>query len=199
MHAPPKSMSSDFLLPVELLNEPFRYGYQDNEYRPEITVSRSPFLFKIDEWSVTVRVAGKECSVASYLEADEGEELPTKHKTNVSVLNVYDMYGLTITLEFLRHVSRNRHDHIEWIEIYLIGCMFALRLEPQCKQYIIQRIRSMVEDITVELMRREKCKAKLDCELVPQSLPIEIVALITGSVRISKEAALIVHARRASS
>jgi hypothetical protein len=180
-------------LPPELLNEPF--AYDDNKYRVEIIVSRPRFVFKIEEQKVVVLIGGK--YIASCPSAFEiGGCQPSKCSSNVSVLTVCDTYGIRIALEFLKHLLSISSSHPEWVNTYLIGCMATLSLPL----YVSGSALSKCSLICYELEKRDERASQelVASSSVSQAFPPELVALITNSLRISKEVSALVIMRRSS-
>lgn len=181
-------------LPLELQNEPF--SYFDNQYRVEIVVSRPLFSFTITTENARVVVGGMH--VTSRLCASSSLTLPTKCSSNVSVLTVFDTYGLEITEAYLEYLSSLDSRYSDWVEVYLVGSIWTM-VEEQCRPSLIAgTIKQMCDTIVQELRGIEAQKSKLSYSLVPWSLLPEIVALITQSLRISKEVSRYVIERRGS-
>ncbi|CAH6420348.1 Hypothetical protein POVR2_LOCUS132 [uncultured virus] len=142
-------------LPLELLNEP--YTDTDNGYRPEIVVRRRKYYYS-DPYS------------------------SKKQSTKLSILNIYDTYGLGITLLFLDHLEQNYHPSRLYVYIQdacvLLGCD---------RDEVPDSLADQLAFIRDELTRRAEMWPKItgpDCTV---SMPIELVAKITGSERISHE------------
>ena len=110
----------------------------------------------------------------------------------------YDTYGLKIAQAFLQHLLRG--DYPEWLlDMYLTACMHVLGIfsyKHSC--YLSKRIPSICSALSNELERLEDQKPKISELVQCITLPPEIVAIITNSLRISKEVASLVRARRTS-
>ncbi|CAH6419534.1 Hypothetical protein POVR2_LOCUS38 [uncultured virus] len=180
-------------LPLELYNEP--YSWYDNEYRAEIVTLRDEFRYEIRGSTAT-------CSIRDGM--IEGEEqdytTPSKATSNVSVLTVYDTYGLQVTYAFLKNLYSRKYqqDAPDWLMIYLEGSMMAI--DPAYEEsgyqgpYSILYLCLLIYS-ELELIDRETFRP-LD-SLEPSSmLPTDIVARITGSERISKAVTLATRTNR---
>lgn len=173
-------------LPLELLNEPVTDN--DNKYRVEMIVSRPRFVFSVWEGGANVSVGG---SVIQFTHNTDGAF--NKSTTNVSVLTIYDTYGLAITARFLKHISSGWFIQTEFYKLYLVGCTASLGL-PVPSDYKMVDETEMLANIYTELIRRDESSYRIT--LVPVSLPLELVARIVCSVRISKAIAVIVRTNR---
>lgn len=202
--------SSPTSLPPELLNEPFTDN--DNGLRAEIIVSRPLFLFEISPPLVAVEIAGGNvvCVPAN--------RRPVKWRSNVSIQTVHDTYGLAITLLFMRrlHSLRDKDDRL--VYAYLEGSAHALGLmvemdvvdvildelvrRQKLSMGITREEMSLVSEVRSLMGGRETQESEWTLEarpdLTPLSLPVEIVALITNSLRISNEVSTLVRLKRAS-
>lgn len=82
-------------IPEELLNEP--YTYDDNGLRPEIRqVGRSKFRFEIADSGTPTCIVGRQLITRVESPRRRYHAMPSKRRTSVSVINVYDAYGLDI-------------------------------------------------------------------------------------------------------
>lgn len=189
-------------LPLELLNEPFAYKREDTGYRAEILISRPTFLFIIEQEEVCVYIGGKR--VASEVTFVREEKIPFKCTSNVSILTVFDTYGLDIALLFLNYVceKKMKFGYEEWLEVYLEGCYTALLTGIVSRTFdgsYLERIADMKLTIEQELKKRPS-SAQLDPVALPftHALPLEVVAMITNSYRISKVVTELVRTLRGS-
>ncbi|CAH6420607.1 Hypothetical protein POVR2_LOCUS204 [uncultured virus] len=173
-------------LPLELLNEPFCYN--DNLYRPEIIVPRSKFEYTIESDSILVKIAG----AVVHRFYNDNACVPTKSSSNVSILNIYDTYGLQITLSFLKHLGSIPDDN-RYVQAYLDGCSCLPELKARAgldKKFLIEALACCLVSID---------KAQLvgiANPLASCSMPIEIVAMITQSLRVSKTVSKLVISHR---
>ena len=123
----------------ELSNESFSFVFHDNGYRPEITVARPAFYSEINDYYVQALVQDGEMwfhvSSLDDNQLDDDEELPEKCTSEVSILNVYDTYGLDISLVFLRYLRLHKiwRRHWQWLHVYLEACTFVLGIEVRHK------------------------------------------------------------------
>lgn len=161
----------------------------DNGLRVEIIVPRPRFTYEVKDGSV----------VSSSYYYPLSSPLP-EWKTNVSVLTIYDTYGLTIRQQFLNTLVDKFSSHLDLLEVYLLECANILDVSTSGYDYtsggIEKKSRFAVSKISAELAKRDALALKASESITSMSLPLEIVAQIVDSVRISKELALIVRARR---
>ena len=180
-------------LPLELANEPFSTDY-DNGLRAEILVPRRRFLFEIRPGGELRAIVGTHIHSgkirASYLPV-------SKSYSNVSVLTVYDTYGLRVADLFLGHLLKLASTHYELVKIlvkiYLLGCCTSLDLDDDSHQ----SVEHIVQSISTELIRREKNQLVSSEPITWMPLPIELCTVIINSLRVSKELAKSVRGLRA--
>ena len=128
----------------------------------------------------------------SRYKGDLDDMFPNKCESNVSILTVYDTWGLEIAQLFLIYLVHKQTYNEQWLSIYLNGCMIALGLENEGHyRSILHRIMFQSPLISLELIRLENNKTKMLGELVDQSLPLELVAKITGSRRLAKTVTIV--------
>ena len=184
-----KSMS----IPIELLNEP--YSYEDSGYRVEILVKRPAFHFEIGDRNVSVSVGGVPVDIPWWMTADvpnlNDEEPLSKSTSNVSLLTIYDTYGLEMVQLFVSQVLLTCRP--SWSYVYLRGCCAALDI-PYVESTgpwlgYEHRVPYLYTLCAAELTRRELASLRLSYSISPIEVVPELVALITGSRRISKEVA----------
>ena len=190
-------LKTEVPLPKELYNEPF--SFYDNGFRPEIVTVRSRFLFQIIN-SVPV------CTVGSFKIKGSVSQVSTpqaKSRSIVSVLSVYDTYGLEVTYAYLKHLYGHKYnqDAPSWLATYLEGSLVAIMPsyeiatedEPTAVLYY-----SLL--IFTELQRIDREKFRPLRSLEPSSvLPDEILARVIGSKRVSKDLAAAVASDRCTS
>lgn len=151
-------------LPLELLNEP--YAMVDNGFRPEIVVRRSNFYFDTGRYM--------------------GGLALQKKSTRVSVLNIYDTYGLNITLSFLKYIWEEKREPVyrwRWLHAYVAESCAALGYSPI---ELPNNYEAMILLVVRHLVRLDEKYPKVIESDVTISLPLELVARITGSERLSK-------------
>ena len=111
-------------LPAELLNEP--YSYDDNGDRPEKKIFRSDFIF------ITYPCGAASCSIGQDEVDTPGPEYvigsrPKKRSSYFSIVNIYDTYGLDITLSYLDWLQSDRNKPgTVWLATYLRGSLAVL-------------------------------------------------------------------------
>lgn len=183
----PLSFVRTVAIPTELYNEPF--AYVDTEERPEVTVERPSFLFKIEADRSCSIVIGTEVYTVG-LRGSQTLRLPQKSSTNVSILNIYDTYGLEVAWSYTQHIYYHKYDAVNrrWLEFYLIANLLALGL-PVADEFkrLEVNVLYLCSSIITELIHLDNKKLKLASELLPSSieLPPEVIALITGSQRLN--------------
>ncbi|CAH6420615.1 Hypothetical protein POVR2_LOCUS206 [uncultured virus] len=191
-------------IPIELLNEPF--SFSDNCYRPEVIVPRERFHFEVTQHCSRVFIQDREVITCNRLSSSYSRL--EKRGTNVSILTVYDTYGLDIALKFLAHISRQYAvdtDQSILLYTYLRGCERALGAKNYIDRDYIQAggwrasiLESVVDGIAARLRLLDKKQPKaMDTEQeVSCHMPIELVATMTQSLRISKAVSRLVIEQR---
>lgn len=185
-------------LPEELKNEPFTF--EDSGYRPEVTSRRD--IFEFDAGTATRRPSCKVGHKRIHGEFNHArDKIPEKSTTNISVATVYDTYGLAIAYSYLKRLyGLSRYS--EWILVYLRGSVLALGMEEE-----LPRLRTRPSDhilylcvfLCVELGKLDAAQPKMigSLEEVPEgTLPADVLSLIIGSQRVSKEIASDVQRER---
>ncbi|CAH6421584.1 Hypothetical protein POVR2_LOCUS402 [uncultured virus] len=182
-------------LPEALLNEPFTDN--DNGYRVEIIVPRRRFEFKISQNGSTVFVGGE---YISYDRFEYDTIKPRESTTNISVLTVYDTCGLAIANKYIDRcktllpVSRDSS-----MKTYLTGSIVAVAhaLRLDSSTFVDGTVIGKCE-ILMSLLEQleERSLAGASSIVEVHQLPIEVVALITGSLRISKAISALVLMKR---
>lgn len=173
-------------VPIELWNEP--YAFIDTGDRPEIVVPRPLFKYSIRERMLAAGVGG----MARYRNANlDADQIPVKNASNVSVITVYDTYGLDIAYSYLHHLYSHKYDqrHPDWLALYLMASLSVLTpkaiegdvaVGPVDILYLCTRL-------VAELSNLENKQPKMLGTLQPSSqLTTDIIGKITGSERISK-------------
>lgn len=201
-------------LPVELYNEP--YSFFDTKKRPEITVRRSRFLFEVGPSAVYMTVHGVNRSGAT--RQVPVANLPAKKRTNISVITVYDTYGLEITYAYLRFLYLYKYAAIapEWLEYYLVASLAVLQPEALSEKVIAGTVGSehsvlyYASRLMLELTNLDSKQPRMIGELVapapvpkgeepPPVFPKEVLSKITGSERLSKSVAEATRSARCAS
>lgn len=160
---PLKLSTQSPILPLELENEPF--SYEDNGLRPEVIKSRPRFLFQIHSgMGATVQVGSK-----TIAESRGGPilRIPNKSRSTVSVLSVFDTYGLDITLSFLRYLYEKKWvpEH-PWLEAYLAGSLVMIR--PEMYEWVrAATAHYLIALLILELKQLDEEQPKMLGELLP--------------------------------
>ena len=179
-------------IPVELLNEPC--SYDDSGYRVEILVKRPVFHFEIGDENISVSVGGVSVDISPYLSKDvpdlqNDEEPLSKSTSNVSLLTIYDTYGLETVHLFVSQVLLTCRP--SWSYVYLMGCCAALDVPysqpPNDWRSYEHRVTQLYSLCAAELTRRELASLRLSYSISPIEVIPEIVALITGNRKISSK------------
>lgn len=175
------------LLPLELLNEPI--AAVDNHYRPERKISRHRFAFCAPH---NAKYSCRVCNSSfESLLSDSTEESLQKWTSEYSILNVYDTYGMDITLLFIQHVRTLSLQHSQKVAYYLRGSLHALQKVTGCGLSVGLVLQSDLCDSILEqltLLDRAQPKAIEPITSAPD-LPIEVLVLMINSVRVSKQLA----------
>lgn len=191
-------------VPAELENEPF--SYNDTKLRPDVrsSVIRPVFLFLIrSQRQISCIVNGRSVHVQqnsmsrgmrpSRTRADMfGSSyrtvlVPDKAASGVSVVSVYDLYGLDVALSFVNNLCTRwkENPESEWLFSYLVGslCVLDLKYENLNIEDTVQAANLLLS----ELIGLEGRQPKMLGSLVSEgtSLPPEVLARITGNPFIS--------------
>jgi hypothetical protein len=205
LQALPQFFSSDLdvvpVLPVELVNEP--YSFYDNGSRLEITRRRPKFLFKIDINSVSCTVGSRTFRKLNLRRAvGIIGGVPQKEESNISVIAVYDTYGLGVAYTYLRHLYYHKYnaDNPFWLVIYLIGSLVVLQpgLNPDMNSASPYYTLFLCSQIMRELEKLESQQPKMlgTLETVPEgTLPEDVLSRIISSRRVSKTIAADIQGR----
>jgi hypothetical protein len=116
-----------------------------------------------------------------------------------SIVNIYDTYGLEITRLFLHHLLANkRQKEANWLACYLLGSLIVLNREAQDmdrSEYDVENLSSILWSELVALDSQQPVAS--EPLLLAPPLPIELIAKIVNSARISKSLSSIVLSIRA--
>ena len=171
-----------------LLDEPV--SDFDDGYRVEIVTPRALFLFKIGQTSCSVAYRDIEYSVM-HAQVKTRPESMWKRTSNVSILTVYDTHGLDVTLLFLEYlVKRCELDlNSQWIQAYLYACLHIIQ-GNLCSCMIgcsNENARRIASEIGRELRALDRDVSETGrLESAPCDLPVDVLAKIVNSVRVSK-------------
>jgi hypothetical protein len=196
------------LIPLhpDLVNEPFTF--RDTGIRPEMRVKRPFFSFKITEGlNPSEPIPGIAiCTIGNEIPFSAGgyspKTIPEKRSTIFSILNVYDSYGLEYAYSFLHYLYEKARDEANWvssgrwIETYILGSLLTIQ-----SNFIDDLVNEANQVSWTEINLHQICsllmaelgsmygqiKMVVPLQEVKQALPPEILALITGSRRVSKE------------
>lgn len=171
-----------------LMNEPV--DASDDGHRVEIVEPRSPFLFEIEQISCSVTYRDVVYRVV-HARVKTRPESMWKTTSNVSILTVYDTYGLDVALAFLGYLVKCCEYDLNglWIQAYLYACLHIIRgdLSSCAIGCSIENARKLASNIELELRRLDGDASTVQrLESAPCDLPIEVLAKIINSVRVSK-------------
>jgi hypothetical protein len=179
----------DVELPNELINEP--YSYIDTGERPDIIVSRLPFLFNISKDRVASVHNGSERRIeCSSSLASRYYVTPIKRKSNVSVITVYDTYGIEMVYTYIKHLYHHKYysDHPSWLELYLRGSLAVIKPEL-FKVDSVDSVFDLCHSLMKELVDYDSKQPKMLGQLHPitLNLSVDLLAKITRHARLCKE------------
>lgn len=192
------TMSNLSLVPLhsDLVNEP--WTKEDTGVRADVYPSSSRPFFKCQlAGGMGVCIAG---NIALSIPQLEQIDKSWKIATTLSVIDVYDAYGLETAYSYLHHlyhleISMN---YPQYLALYLVGSLAILN--PECATSMYKKIRKQSAAIVLaacsillaELALLETKQPILSCSEITAHttvLPIEILARIFNSKRISKQIA----------
>ncbi|CAH6421341.1 Hypothetical protein POVR2_LOCUS353 [uncultured virus] len=191
----PASLYGDKLqLPIELQNEP--YTFNDNGLRAEVYSNRK-FLFQIDTGGVAHCQVGTG-SVYNLEEQDpidDFKQARMKRTSRVSVLSVYERYGMQVVYSYLHYLYYNKNFRAvpDWLNVYLsaslleIGGQYYYHYDSSPYQTLF-----MCSEMLRLLADKDKNEPRLASDLYPvpeHTLPEELLSRVIGSMRVSKEIA----------
>ncbi|CAH6421581.1 Hypothetical protein POVR2_LOCUS401 [uncultured virus] len=182
-------------LPEALLNEPFTNT--DNGYRVEIIVPRRKFEFKISDVRSTVLIGGER--IGSPL--CHNTMRPSKRTSHISVLTVYDTYGLAVAKKYIHKcMFLLPEGRDSWMSMYLMGSIVAVSYALGISDSSNLMRGSVTQRCKTLLTLLSEHDKKSLCTSGPitgvHQLPLEVIALITGSLRISKAVSALVLLNR---
>lgn len=174
-------------LPVELKNEP--YAFYDTGERMEIVVQRPKFSFSIHDHVLTCGT-GREVRLAQMTSL----KMPAKNSSNISVITVYDTYGLDVAYTYLDYLYHYKYNALEkkWLGLYLLTSIAILHPDA-LMEAIDETPRGMLclcARLMGELINLDCKKPKMQGELQSgMMLPSELLGRILASERVSKAVA----------
>ncbi|CAH6420502.1 Hypothetical protein POVR2_LOCUS177 [uncultured virus] len=179
---------SEVGLPRALLNEPFTH--EDNGLHVDIVKQRPRFLFKIEANGYAYVIVGETRYEDRTLARATGD-VPQKNSSNVSVVTVYDTYGLDVAYAYLKHLYTEWYDSgvSSWITMYLRGSLAVLRPEVLDEVSDYQgSILMLCSLLFLDVAHIDSMQPKLASPLrtLDAQLPIEILSLLLPSDRIAK-------------
>ncbi|CAH6420736.1 Hypothetical protein POVR2_LOCUS240 [uncultured virus] len=168
-------------LPSELLNEPY-----SREPRPPYCKIVRPqrFMFCIVR-TIAHCVVDYNVLKSIYTTYRRGDQQPVKSSSACSVLAVYELYGLDISLAYLDHLSVKDLSMLReraWIQLYLRGSLSEIQ---QAGPIHNENIQALIGLLSSELRRLEQAQPVVATDSSCCTLPIEIVARIVRRVDIS--------------
>lgn len=184
----PSAFGPEVPLPQGLENEP--YAFQDTGFRAELPHTRERFEFRIDEGGSAFCRVGKEELQGPRIERGR-RPLPEKRTSNVSVVSVYDVYGLQATYTYLKYLYEVKYDaHFpSWLTTYLRGSLMVLRPGPFLYSEYEGSALLLSSLVLMEIAALDSREPKMLGELGQMKqgeLPSEIVSKIVGSRRVSQ-------------
>lgn len=210
---PPCSVREVPLHP-DLVNEP--YTHDDTGVRADLPDSTRPFfLFRASlDGPCSCRVGSlhfntSELSRASWRSSSRPDYSKCKLSSTVSVVDVYDVYGLEVACSYLRTVyySRLSLEHSEWLSNYLLGSIAVL--EPEFASDFCESGRAttnvpplaFVSVLISLLVSLDAKQPKLPFPITRHTttLPPEVLGKIFRSKRICKAITLAVRAKEEAS
>lgn len=179
---------SSIELDADIANDPYIAGGVD--ILPTIYSSR-PYFFFAASSGRQASICGK--GVFVFYEADPG---PDPYYSWISVVDVYDKYGLEMAYSYLHKIYHCQLSikHPAWLAAYLVASLATLR--PDFAGLINQAMKSESEQLSLlccstllaDLVLLDTQQPRLLCDIEPHTtvLPVEILARIFNSRRISK-------------
>jgi hypothetical protein len=188
---------SQVTLPDELKNEP--YTISDNEYRPDIRVKKTYYKFIVQILRNNNSKIYANVEKGIYYRNSIGipeKHIPEKLKTNISVIDVYENYGLDVTYSYLRYICLDNpisRKNPSWLSFYLETSMIILQndFKPSIwplKDAVTQNL-YMCSLLLSHFLIIENKKVKILGPFIETqyTIPLEIVSKITDSKRLSKK------------
>jgi hypothetical protein len=193
-------------VPKELENEP--YAIVDTGLRPEIKIpSKISYLFELGSDEIWIRIGQKMWTI------DITTRLPGKKRTRISVLDIYENYGIDVAYSYLSKLYYNpiSRINIKLMVAYLESSLMVINPEFQSN---IKRLESVGEFsdmyalhlsslLLLELTGIENKRPYVPIDLPKETtinvLPEDIVTKIVGSTRLSKSTAEKVISNRCAS
>lgn len=120
---------------------------------------------------------------------DSSRQPPVKSASVISAISVYDMYGLEVACEFIRHIYfyKNDFNHPEWLETYLLGSL-SIIWPDVLKTPVEKSIIYFSTALILHLIQLDSLQLKMIGTLEPSgyNLPLELLARITESRMLSE-------------
>lgn len=210
------------VLPSELENEPF--STHDTGVRSEINHINQPralFHCRMREShgdiTIVCNVNGVKRSMLSGMSSFYRSQYSTvtvrwKMSTQISMLDVYDNYGLSVVIAYIDRLLSSdiaRHQPV-WVAAYLVVSLeivdsgpasessqlwTGIRMQSIKVSEVIDRARTaLISYMTVD--SRSRSHAPDELTSIHVELPIELLARIINSIRVSKEIAKLVTQTR---
>ncbi|CAH6420483.1 Hypothetical protein POVR2_LOCUS172, partial [uncultured virus] len=186
----------------DLINEPYRK--KDSGVRPDVYTTGPYFHYSCKADYHICRIGKTLVSYSSKIKTKSR----WKRESTLSLDDVYRTYGLEMVYSYLNHICSMKmsvkQPHI--LDSYLIGCLYIV--QPQLAAYLSrdiaidprQRPITVTSLLIAEYQARDAREPRLLAELVAHDtqLPIELLARICNSKRISKAIAAQVTLQRKS-
>lgn len=175
------------ILPTELLEQPFVHPQSS---KLELTVPRASFYMKISLTGIECKIGNLAIYNQCHYDNSYGELLVCQ----VSILNIYDSYGLEISKLFLQHVCE-LDVIVDWKQTYLYCSLVAMNPMIEASYHLSLSELSMLMVTELESLEASQPRCIEEITLAPQ-LPIELLARIINSKRVSKALAALVETHR---
>jgi hypothetical protein len=176
-------------LPEELENEP--YTIKDNGFKPEIRIKSKTLFHIIFEEDVILLWVGNQ---DYFMQTDYRAILPQKSSTKISVVDIYENYGLYIVHSFLKYLYSHpisRRNPL-WLVMYLQGSILTIQptfpvLDDITDGYILYLSSFLFSNFIIMESSMPKLTNLKKIEGSEPPVPPEILAKIFQSTRLSKE------------
>lgn len=190
---------SEAEMPSDLVNEP--YAFIDNGARPEIIRSRPKFQYQIVRGDVSCTIGTGPSELKTKWSGHTRPALnptygsPAKASTNISVVTVYDTYGLSVVYAYLKHLYNRKYNasYPAWLYVYLEGSLLVLRSDFQTTDelrsvgtaYVLYLCSLLLSELSILDAKQPKMQGSLE-SVEEGTLPPEVLAQIIRSQRVAK-------------
>jgi RNA recognition motif-containing protein len=182
-------------VPEDLQNEP--YALEDTGYRPDIRIRNKSFNFEVDIESEIARIKlGSNTKNFPVSVTYDTKYYPSKLKTNVSIFDIYENYGLNIAYSYMKNIYYNpiSRKFPEWLLYYIGGSLLVIDPSYEATLSEIKDternafILYLCSLLLIKLVYIDNNIPKLPVPLskVTDNIPIDIISKIINSDRVSK-------------